>query len=108
MSTGFQAVKIAAVGFLIPFILVYYPSISLITHFQWEEFIWIVFRLPIAVWLVATGFIGCDKQALGFSARILRLIVAVLILMLDPLFQVMSTVVGLAIIFLHRITKFQW
>ena len=108
MSTGFQAVKIAAVGFLIPFVLVYYPSISLITHFQWQEFIWIVFRLPIAVWLVATGFIGCDKQTLGFLARIFRLIIALLILMLDPIFQVLSTIAGLTIIFLHRLTKFRW
>ena len=68
----FQAIKIAAVGFLIPFVLVYYPSISLVVNFEWGQFIWILARLPVAVWLVATGFIGCDTRGLGIVERLVR------------------------------------
>ena len=105
MSTGFQAIKIAAVGFLIPFVLVYYPSISLIINFEWGTFIWILVRLPIAVWLVATGFIGCDQRRLGFVERILRIAIALIMLITEPSFQIGGWVVGIGIISFHRLRK---
>ena len=105
MTTGFQAIKIAAVGFLIPFILVYYPSISLVVSFDWEPFIWILVRLPVAVWLVATGFIGCDTRVLGYGERILRIMVAVIMLITEPSLQIGGFVTGVCVIVFHRLRK---
>ncbi len=103
MTTGFQAIKIAAVGFMIPFILVYYPSISIVIGFDWTEFIWILVRLPIAVWLVATAFIGCDQHPLPAYERVLRTASAVAMLIVDPTLQIGGTAFGVGLIVLHRI-----
>jgi len=103
MTTGFQAIKIAAVGFIIPFVLIYYPSISIVIGFDWTEFIWILVRLPIAVWLVATAFIGCDQHALPAWERILRTAAALVMLIVDPTMQIGGLVVGVGLIGLHRV-----
>ena len=105
MTTGFQAIKIAAVGFLIPFVLVYYPSISLVVSFEWGPFIWILARLPVAVWLVATGFIGCDARELGIVERLIRIAIAVIILITEPSLQIGGLVIGVSIIAFHRLRK---
>ena len=103
MTTGFQAIKIAAVGFLIPFVLVYYPSISLVVNFEWGQFIWILARLPVAVWLVATGFIGCDTRGLGIVERLVRIVVALIMLITAPSLQIGGLVLGVGIIVFHRL-----
>ena len=102
MTTGFIAIKISAVGYIIPFILVYYPSISIVIEFDWAEFIWIMVRLPVAVWLIATAFIGCDQHALSFAERIVRATLAVVMLIVDPTSQIAGFVLGIGIIALHR------
>ena len=102
MTTGFQAIKIAAVGFMIPFILIYYPSISIVVGFDWTEFIWILVRLPVAVWLIATAFIGCDQHELTFIERALRAVIAVTMLIVDPTLQISGFVLGVGIVSLHR------
>ena len=102
MTTGFQAIKIAAVGFMIPFILIYYPSISLVIGFEWGEFIWIMIRLPVAVWLIASAFIGCDTHQLSAVERILRTVFAVAMLIVDPTLQIGGFVLGAGTIVLHR------
>jgi TRAP-type uncharacterized transport system fused permease subunit len=103
MTTGFQAIKISAVGFIIPFILIYYPSISLVVNFEWSEFIWIIVRLPIAVWLVATAFIGCDQHNLSLLERAIRAVLAIAMLIVDPTLQIGGLVLGIGTIALHRI-----
>jgi TRAP transporter 4TM/12TM fusion protein len=103
MTTGVNAIKIAVVGFIIPFILIYYPSISLVLHFDWTQFIWIMVRMPIAVWLIATAFIGCDQVPLSFVERVLRAIFAVVMLIVDPTMQIAGLVLGLGIIIIHRV-----
>jgi TRAP transporter 4TM/12TM fusion protein len=103
MTTGVQAVKIAAVGFIIPFILIYYPSISLVVNFDWSEFIWIMVRMPIAVWLVATGMIGCDQEELSLIERFLRVTSAIAMLIVDPTLQIGGSVFGVALIVQHKI-----
>lgn len=103
MVTGVQALKIAAVGFIIPFVIIYYPSITLVVDFDWGEFIWIMLRLPVAVWLVATGFVGCDQHPIGLVERFARLTLAILCLTIFPAFQIGGFAVGIALITIHRI-----
>lgn len=103
ISTGFQAVKIAFVGFIIPFVTIYNPSLSLVVGFDWPAFAWIMARLPIAVWLIATAFIGCDARTLSVQGRIVRVAVAVVSLIDIAVFQIGGFVVGAGIIALHRL-----
>ena len=51
MRTGYHAIKLSSVGFLIPFVLIYHPSISLVVGFEWASFIWISLRLPVLIWM---------------------------------------------------------
>jgi len=104
ISTGFQAVKLAFVGFVIPFVTIYNPSLSLMVGFEWLPFVWIMARLPVAVWLIATAFIGCDARVLSVPERTMRVAVAVFSLIDFPMFQIGGFVAGLAIIAKHRIT----
>ena len=103
MTTGFQAVKIAAVGFIIPYVFIYYPSITIVVQFEWLEFIWIMIRLPIAVWLFASALIGCDAHQLGLPERVLRAAAALVMLIIIPEFQIGGFAVGLGAIVVHRV-----
>ena len=89
-------------GFLIPIVLIYYPSISLVSGFEWLSFIWIMARLPVAIWLIATGFIGCELDRLSVVERVLRTIAAVAMLITEPTIQIGGFGFGLAIIVVHR------
>ncbi|MGB0573327.1 MAG: TRAP transporter permease [Alphaproteobacteria bacterium] len=104
MKTGFQAVRVAIVGFIIPYVWIYYPSLVLVVDFQWTEFLWIMARLPIAVWLVATALSGHEFHSLGVPERILRAALAVGVLLVDPTVHVPA--VGLAVVLIGwRITR---
>lgn len=103
MATGFQAVKIAAVGFIIPFVFVYYPSITIVIGFEWGAFIWIMVRLPLAVWLLASAFIGCDAKQIGPVERGLRSVVAIISLITIPELQIGGFAVGLGTVIIHRV-----
>ncbi|MBO31985.1 MAG: hypothetical protein CMM74_03290 [Rhodospirillaceae bacterium] len=103
MTTGFNAIKIAAVGFIIPFILIYYPSISFVIEFDLAQFVWIMVRMPVAVWLIATAFIGCDQHQLTMPERALRTVVAIALLITNPTLQIGGMIVGVGIVVLHRI-----
>jgi len=105
MATGFMAMKIAFVGFLIPFVMIYNPSLSLMVGFDWPSFLWIMARLPVAVWLIATAFIGCDQRSLSGPERLIRAFVAVVCLIDFPIAQTGGLVVGLGMIVLHRLSR---
>jgi len=77
--------------------------ISIVVGFEWAEFIWILVRLPVAVWLIATGFIGYDSSRLGFAERGLRLLAAITMLITFPSLQIGGFVVGLGIVVVHRV-----
>jgi hypothetical protein len=62
LTTGSQAARVAFIGFIIPYVWIYYPSLILVVDFQWAEFVWIMFRLPIAIWLIATAFYGHEFE----------------------------------------------
>ena len=100
--TGFQAIKIAAVGFIIPFVLIYYPSISLVIQFNWTEFLWIMVRMALAVWLIASAFIGCDSRRLGIPERVFRTIFGISCLIIEPWLQVIGFSLGIFVIVFHR------
>ena len=98
LTTGFQAVRVAFIGFIIPYVWIYYPSLVLVVDFQWGEFIWIMFRLPIAIWLIATAFSGHEFEGLGAPERALRAALALGVLLVDPLIHVPAVALAIALI----------
>ncbi|MEP4380869.1 MAG: TRAP transporter fused permease subunit [Paracoccaceae bacterium] len=98
LATGFQAVRVAIVGFIIPYVWIYYPSLVLVVDFQWGEFIWIMFRLPIAIWLVATALSGHEFKGLGTPERALRAALALAVLLVDPMIHAPAVVLAVALL----------
>ena len=103
MATGFQAIRIAAVGFIIPFVLVYNPALSLVVDFEWGAFLWIMVRLPVAIWLIATGTTGYEIRRLGRPERLARTAAGFLVLAPVASIEVAALAAGLALIAQHRI-----
>ncbi len=102
MSTGFQAIRLAAVGFIIPFVLIYNPAMSLVIDFEWGAFLWIVARLPVTIWLVASGTTGCDSARIGVPERVVRVVSGFLVLAPTTAVAVSALAVGGTAIVRHR------
>lgn len=73
VAIGIDACRVALIGFIIPFVLVYNPSLSLVVEFDIAAFIWICLRLAAAIWLIATAFSGYAGGAIKFPMRLVRL-----------------------------------
>ena len=90
--------RVAFIGFIIPYVWIYYPSLILVVDFQWGEFIWIIARLPLAIWLIATAFSGHEFQRLGAPERALRAALALGVLLVDPLIHVPAVALAVALV----------
>jgi TRAP transporter 4TM/12TM fusion protein len=53
MGIGLTAVRLAFIGFLVPFAFAFNPSLLLIVDFSITEFCWIMLRLGFAIWMLA-------------------------------------------------------
>jgi TRAP transporter 4TM/12TM fusion protein len=67
-----ESCKIAAVGFIIPYVFVYEPSLLIIDGVHPAGFAWAVFRLSLGLWLLTTGFEGWAFDRLGWLERLMR------------------------------------
>lgn len=72
-AIGVDACRIALIGFIIPFVMVYNPSLSLVTGFTVPGLVWVCLRLCLAIWLFSTGFSGYTNARIGGLQRVLRL-----------------------------------
>ena len=69
-----DASKVALIGFVIPFVMVYNPSLALVTpEFTWLGFAWIALRLMLAIWMFSTAFSGYAAGRIGLASRAARL-----------------------------------
>lgn len=94
LATAAQAVRIAAIGFLIPFVFVYNPSLVLVLGVDWLPFLGALFRLTLAIWLVATGTSGVGPHRLGVVARLARTVAGLAMLMPFTAVQVAAVLIG--------------
>ncbi len=96
-ETAVQSVRISLVGFVIPFVFVFNPSLLLIDRFDLAELVWVAMRLLLAIWLIATGFAGHDTPGrLAMPFRLLRL--AAGFAMLYPLFAIEAAAFALGLL----------
>jgi TRAP-type uncharacterized transport system fused permease subunit len=95
---GIDACRVALIGFVIPFALVYNPSLSLVIGFDWVSFGWICLRLSLAIWMFSTGFTGVSSARLGMAQRALRLALGFSMLVPDIWVELGATALTLALV----------
>src|SRR5690606_6058677 len=73
MAIGVDACRVALVGFIVPFVLIYNPSLSLVIDFTFEGLVWVCLRLSLAIWLLRTAVSGFAAVELPAWRRLARL-----------------------------------
>ena len=104
MMTGFSAVRSGAMMFVVPFLFAFYPELLLIEQavlapgvtigkeylpgydgtVHWGALAWLMLRLAVALYLLASALARFDYVRLPFWEVALRVGVAVLVLNSDP------------------------
>lgn len=80
LDTGFEALRLAIVGFIIPFVFVYNPALML--HGPWNDILALVILLTFAVTLTAAGMRGYFTRLLKLGERSLLLLFAAVLVVL--------------------------
>jgi len=124
MSTGFSAVRSGIVMFIIPFVFAMYPEILLVEaavidptsqggaieylpgydgQVYWLALIWLLARLALALYLIASALAQFDRKHLPIWDVLLRLGLAALIMVGDPLIHGVAIVAATAWLFAHYV-----
>ncbi len=101
------SVRVALIGFIIPFVMIYNPSLVLVLDFDMLSFIWVVISLSAAIWLLATGIGGADKALLPLWDRTIRILAAIAALIPTVEISIAGLVIGGILIAYHRFVKTQ-
>ena len=121
MATGFSAVRSGIVMFAIPFVFAFYPEFLLIDQalvdpssargdplpgyengVTWLSFIWLLARLGLTLFLVASALARFDVYALSVPMVFVRLSLAVLILLRPETIHMSAVAVALVMLVWHR------
>ncbi len=123
MATGFSAVRSGIVIFVIPFVFALYPEILLIEaavldpnalpsaaqylpgydgQLHLLPLIWLLVKLALALYLLASALARFDATALPFWNWALRLALFVLILFSNPYIYIPAVIAGVILILLNR------
>ena len=122
MRTGFSAVRSGIVMFTIPFVFAFYPEFLLIEQalidpaspsgaflpgyengISLAMLFWLILRLSVALYLVASALARFDAAALGMPMVVIRLALAALIMMRPDHIHLSALAVALALLVLHHI-----
>ena len=102
MRTAFIALRLAAIGFIIPFIFVYEPSLLLVLDFEITAFLRVCLSLLLAIWLLNTGTSGYASGRLSLLGRGVRLVLAAALLIQMPMLQYVAICAALLLLAVHR------
>lgn len=105
MRTAFVAVRLALVGFIIPFIFIYEPSLLLIGDFEPVNFARVCVALSLAIWLLNTGFVGYAGGRLALPMRALRIGLAIGLVIQEPTLQYILIAAAVALLALPLRTR---
>jgi TRAP transporter 4TM/12TM fusion protein len=126
MATAFSAVSSGIVMFFIPFVFALYPEFLLIEaavidpkseggvieylpgydgQIHWLPLLWLCTRLIIALYLIASALAQFDRQALAFWEVILRMALAGVVMMGDPMIHGVAIAAAIAWLGLHFVTS---
>lgn len=127
MATGFSAVKVGIVMFVIPFVFAFYPEILLIEAavidpstttgseveyltgydgtVQWGPLSWLLVRLLLTLYLLASALASFDHARIPIWDSALRLALAVLVLFKDPEFYTPGMAIALIWLGFHFVRR---
>ncbi len=103
LATSFVALRISAVGLLVPYVFVFSPSILFVADgFNWIDLATTFLRLLVISWMCATAFGGADPRRgrLGPVERAFRLLIVAAAMVPLPVFWAPAVLVGIAIAFI--------
>ena len=98
IATGLVAMKLAVVGFIVPFVIVYEPWILLHGDFSWGAVAYSCLRLAGAVWLLSTALTGFERCPISPLMRVLRACCGVGLLLSMATVQMAAIAVAVALI----------
>jgi len=123
MATSFAAVRAGIVLFVLPFIFVAYPELLLIdaakldpatgmgaaarllpgySHgIDWAVLVVLVPRVMLSLYLISSALAAYDRGAMGAGERMLRLVLAVLVLLKPETVWLPATAAALGVILWH-------
>ena len=102
MRTAFVSVRLAIVGFIIPFIFIYEPSLLLVLDFDLASFIRVSIALALAIWMLNTGAAGFAGEPLSLLGRGVRVGLAIGLIIQVPELQYVLIVLAVAVLAIHR------
>ena len=122
MATGFSAVRSGIVMFVIPFIFAFYPEILLVDQalidpssptgaplpgyengVQFDSLMWLIARLILALYLVASALAAYDAKPLSMVWVVIRLLTAVGILMRLEVIQFGAIAFAIGLLAWHHV-----
>ncbi len=104
VRTGIAALRLSLVGFIVPFVFVYEPSLLLVTEeFSATAFAWVLFRLILAIWLLNSAFSGYDGKNIAIWNRLVRGLAGAALVLMVPEVQIVGVIAGVAIILVDRV-----
>ncbi len=101
MATSVVAVRLAVIGFVIPFVLAYNPALILVGDFDALAFLWVLSRLIVAIWLFSTALAGVDRGPLGLPERLLRLTFGLSALISGLPTEMVGFILGCGLLVIH-------
>lgn len=106
LRTAVFALRIGLVKFVIPFAFAYYPVLLIVKEsgaaFEWLPFLSILFRLLLVIYLVSSAVIAFDARRLPVWEIVLRIILAIAVLNIDPWLHWPVTVAAAGFIAWHQ------
>ncbi len=104
VRTGVNALRLSLVGFIVPFVFIYEPSLLLVfDDFSFLAFLWVLGRLLLAIWLLSTAMSGFDGDRVGWPSRALRMVIGFAVILAYLEVQIAALVAGIAIITIDRL-----
>ena len=100
MKIGFQAMRIAIAGFVVPFMAVYAPALML-QKGDWTDTVYIVIKALIAIGLWGAATIGYWLTYLSWPERVLAMIAAFMLVVALPITDEIGFALAAAFLLWH-------
>jgi len=121
MSTGFSAVRSGIVMFTIPFVFAFYPELLLVDQALIDPssssgeplpryangisvwaLVWVILRLSLALYLVASALARYDRGTLTLVAVVIRLVLAIFIMWRPEAIHTTAIILAIVLLVWHR------
>jgi len=109
IETAVSASRIGVMIFIIPFAFAYNPLLLTVEQagglFTWPSYIYLLLKLLLAMYLVATALSRWELRALPYTAVALRLVAAVLLLAPQALYDYGGFALSAGLLLTHRLQQ---